>query len=99
MLISSGSISPNSATVKAAIPPRSCTWEASPPVYVNFLSTHQNTLSCLTPNSASRWASSREHTWVSNAIIGLTPSPDQVPRPRRGGHHHNESVCYPLLPE
>jgi hypothetical protein len=72
MMTSSGNISPNSAAVKAAIPPCRGVCEARPPVYVNFRSTYQNALSCRTPNSANRAASSWEHTWCSMGIIGLT---------------------------
>src|SRR5262245_9070276 len=72
MMISSGNISPSSAAVKAAIPPCRGACEARPAVYVTFRSTHQNTLSCRTPNSANRVASSWEHTWCSMGIIGLT---------------------------
>jgi hypothetical protein len=72
MMTSSGNIAPNSATVKAAIPPCRGAWEARPPVYVNFRSTHQKTLSCCTPNAANRVANSWEHTWCSKGIIGWT---------------------------
>jgi hypothetical protein len=72
MMMSSGNISPSSAAVKVVIPPCRGAWEARPAVYVTFRSTHQNTLSCRTPNAASRVASSWEHTWCSKGIIGLT---------------------------
>jgi hypothetical protein len=86
MVMSSGNIAPSSATVKAATPPCSGACKVRPPVYVNGLSTHQNTLSCRTPNSSNRLASSREHTWCSHGIIGLASH-------CAGSAHTHEALC------